>query len=83
MNDKNNHLIVVCEAGWIICGVIGEQSSDVLLELKDASVVRRWSNGKGIGGLAKEKYKGDYTLDEIGNVGIKQSKVLFTIPCEW
>lgn len=83
MNDKNNHLIVVCEAGWIICGVIGEQSSAELLELKDASIVRRWSNGKGIGGLAKEKYKDDYTLDEIGNVGIRQSKVLFSIPCEW
>ena len=77
------HLIVICEAGWIICGVVGGETSDVILELEEASVVRRWNNGKGIGGLAKEKYKEDYTLDEIGDVAIRQSKVLFTIPCEW
>lgn len=76
------HLIIVCEAGWIICGTEEKATKDTL-ELKEASVVRRWNNGKGIGGLAKEKYKKDYTLDEIGDVSIKQSKVLFTIPCEW
>ena len=76
------HLIVICEAGWIICGKQSE-ANEVSLELNEASVVRRWSNGKGIGGLAKEKYKEDYTLDAIGDVAIRQSKVLFTIPCEW
>ena len=76
------HLIVVCEAGWIICGKQTE-ANEVSLELKEASVVRRWNNGKGIGGLAKEKYKDNYMLDEIGDVAIRQSKVLFTIPCEW
>ena len=78
------HLIVICESGWIICGLMdATETSETTLELKEASVVRRWSNGKGIGGLAQEKYKDDYTLDEIGDVGIRQSKVLFTIPCEW
>ena len=76
------HLIVICEAGWIICGKQSE-ANEISLELHEASVVRRWSNGKGIGGLAKEKYKEDYTLDAIGDVAIRQSKVLFTIPCEW
>ena len=76
------HLIVICEAGWIICGKQAE-ADEVSLELKEASVVRRWSNGKGIGGLAKKKCKEDYTLDAIGDVAIRQSKVLFTIPCEW
>ena len=76
------HLIVICESGWIICGKQAE-ASEITLELTEASVVRRWSNGRGIGGLAKEKYKGDYTLDEIGDVNIRQNKVLFTIPCEW
>lgn len=76
------HLIIVCEAGWIICGTEEKTTKDTI-ELKEASVVRRWSNGKGIGGLAKEKYKSDYTLDAIGDVSIKQSKVLFVIPCEW
>ena len=76
------HLIIVCEAGWIICGTEGKTTKDTI-KLKEASVVRRWSNGKGIGGLAKAEYKSDYTLDEIGDVSIKQSKVLFVIPCEW
>ena len=74
--------IIVCEAGWIICGTEEKTTKDTI-ELKEASVVRRWSNGKGIGGLAKAEYKDDYTLDEIGGVSIKQSKVLFVIPCEW
>ena len=76
------HLIIVCEAGWIICGTEEKTTKDTI-ELKEASVVRRWSNGKGIGGLAKAEYKSDYTLDAIGDVSIKQSKVLFVIPCEW
>ena len=76
------HLIIVCEAGWIICGTEEKTTKDTI-ELKEASVVRRWSNGKGIGGLAKAEYKNDYTLDAIGDVSIKQSKVLFVIPCEW
>ena len=76
------HIIVICESGWIICG-IQEEADEVTLSLKNASVVRRWSNGRGIGGLAKKKYKADYTLDAIGDVNIRQSKVLFVIPCEW
>lgn len=76
------HLIIVCEAGWIICGTEEKTTKDTI-ELKEASVVRRWNNGKGIGGLAKAEYKSDYTLDAIGDVSIKQGKVLFVIPCEW
>ncbi|MBR2543409.1 hypothetical protein IKF03_02335 [Candidatus Saccharibacteria bacterium] len=45
--------------------------------------MRKWRNGKGIGAISKKKYKDDYTLDEIGDVRIKQNKVLFEIPCEW
>ena len=76
------NIIVICESGWIICG-IQEKADKVTLSLKNASVVRRWSNGKGIGGLAKKEYKADYNLDAIGDVNIRQSKVLFVIPCEW
>ena len=78
------HLIVVCEYGWILCGIFNAtETSDATLELSEASVVRRWSNGRGIGGLAKAEYKDDYTLDPIGDVSVRQGKVLFTIPCEW
>lgn len=57
-------------------------SSDTII-LSNASVVRCWRNGKGVGGLAKEENKSEYTLDPIGTVHVMTSKVLFEIPCEW
>ena len=72
----------VCEYGWII---IGKEVSrgETLITVKDTSVVRKWTNGKGIGGIAKAENKDEYTLDAIGDVIIRDSKVLFEIPCEW
>ena len=72
----------VCEYGWI---VIGKEtgSTENAVTLKEASVVRRWVNGKGIGGIAKAENKSEYTLDAIGDVVIRLGKVLFEIPCEW
>ena len=72
----------VCEYGWI---VIGKESGRTVeqISLSDASVVRKWTNGKGIGGIAKAENKDEYTLDAIGDVVIRLSKVLFEIPCEW
>lgn len=40
-------------------------------------------DGRGIGGIAKAEYKDEYILDPIGNVEIRQNKVLFEILCEW
>ena len=77
-----NNTIVVCEYGWILIGKMENPSTQTTL-LKEASVVRRWSNGKGIGGLAKAENKHEYTLDEVGTVSIQTSKILFEIPCEW
>ena len=77
-----NNTIVVCEYGWILVGKMENPSSQTTL-LKEASVVRRWTNGKGIGGLTKAKNKPEYTLDEVGTVSIQTSKILFEIPCEW
>ena len=74
--------IIICEYGWIICGVKISDSTKTIT-LKDASVVRKWNNGRGLGALAKTEYKGDYTLDAIGGVVINKAKVLFEIPCEW
>ena len=76
------HIIIVCESGWIIFGTQTGADKNTL-SLSESSVVRRWNNGRGIGGLAKEKYKDEYTLDPIGDVEIMQSKILFKIPCEW
>ena len=72
----------VCEYGWIVIGKEVNRTAENVT-LSDASVVRRWANGKGIGGIAKTSNKDEYTLDAIGDVVIHQSKVLFEIPCEW
>ena len=78
----NNTTIVVIESGWIMVGEMTNPSTQTTI-LKNASVVRRWNNGKGIGGLAIEKNKDEYTLDPVGSVSIQTSKILFEIPCEW
>ena len=78
----SNRKCVACECGWILCGQVAGGTDDVIT-LDNASVVRSWSNGRGIGGIAKAKYKDEYTLDAIGTVEIAKSKILFTIPCEW
>ena len=72
----------VCESGWIIVGEL-RAYNEKTVNLINASVVRSWGNGRGIGGIAKEEHKHEYTLDAIGNVRIMRSKVLFEIPCEW
>lgn len=72
----------VCECGWIIVGEKANESEKTV-RLINASVVRTWGNGRGIGGIAKKEYKHEYTLDAIGDVRIMRSKVLFEIPCEW
>ena len=77
------NVCVICEYGWIIKGVSDTKSDKDNLILHDASVVRRWANGKGIGGIAKKENKDEYILDPIGDVVIRQNKVLFEIPCEW
>jgi hypothetical protein len=77
-----NNTIVVIEAGWIMVGEMTNPSTQTTL-LKNASVVRSWNNGKGIGGLAKAENKHEYTLDPVGSVSIQTSKILFEIPCEW
>ena len=77
-----NNTIVVIESGWIMVGKMTNPSTQTTL-LKNAAVVRRWNNGKGIGGLAKAENKHEYTLDPVGSVSIQTSKFLFEIPCEW
>ena len=72
----------VLEYGWILVGRKTAETADTIT-LSDASVVRRWNNGKGIGGIAKKASKNEYTLDAIGDVVIRTAKVLFEIPCEW
>ena len=72
----------ICEYGWIVIGKETGRTPDAIT-LTDSSVVRCWSNGKGIGGIAKAENKNEYTLDPIGDAIIRLDKVLFEIPCEW
>lgn len=72
----------VLESGWIIEGEV-EREEEKFISLKDANVVRKWSNGRGIGGIVKKEYRNEYTLDEIGNVEIVKNKVLFSIPIDY
>lgn len=76
------NVCVVCEYGWIIKGELATEETDRMM-LTNASVVRKWANGKGIGGIAKSENRNEYTLDPIGDVEIMRGKVIFVIPCKW
>lgn len=76
------NICLVIEQGWILKGEISGETESTI-KLSNASVVRSWNNGKGIGGIAKAENKAEYTLDYIGDVNIYANKVLFSIPCEW
>ena len=75
--------IVVAISGWIFVGEkIADKDFDGVI-LMNASNVRKWSNGRGIGGLAKEEYKKDYVLDFCGTTSIPTSAVVAIIDCKW
>lgn len=76
------NMCVICEYGWIIKGELSITTTDKMV-LHNAAVVRSWDNGKGIGGISKRENKDEYQMDPIGDVYIRQNKILFEIPCEW
>lgn len=76
------NIIVICDSGWILCGKAVTETEQKIC-LTNAYVVRRWDNGRGIGGLAKAEFIHEYKLDELGDVEIYTNKVIYTIDCEW
>lgn len=72
----------VVESGWIFVGDKNSET-DGLVYLQNGAIVRSWSNGLGIGGIASTAHNKDYVFDLIGNVNIRSSKILFEIPCGW
>lgn len=74
------HVCVIADRGWIFEGYRSEEDPNTL---RDAHVVRKWSNGLGIGGLADPMHKADYTLDELGSVSVSASAVIAVVPLEW
>lgn len=74
------HVCVIADRGWIFEGY---RSGEDPFTLRDAHVVREWSNGLGIGGLADPMHKDDYALDVLGSVSVNESAVIAVIPLEW
>ena len=78
---EGSHVIVIADRGWIFVGKPERMEGNLRTVLTEASVVRRWTNGKGIGGLAVEANKGEYTLDPVGTLEVYSPIV--TIVCQW
>ena len=74
----SEHVCVICTNGWIFEGR-GTRDESGDWTLADAHVVRRWTNGLGIGGIADPEHFGDYTLDAIGGLRIHARAVISVI----
>ncbi len=78
------HVCVIATNGWIFEGYRDDDMSDGEgIQLLHAHVVRKWSNGLGIGGLADPEHKDDYTLDQLGDVYVYADKVIAVVPLRW
>lgn len=80
--NSSDHIIVIADRGWIFEGHKIECEIDGV-QLVKANVIRKWSNGLGIGGFADPDHKDDYTLDCIGDIVIPTHSVIAMIPCRW
>ena len=75
--------IVIASQGWIFVGEAIDSDNDSIA-LVNASVVRKWTNGRGIGGLCKAEYKSEYTLDACyGAMEIPFTAINAILDCEW
>lgn len=81
--EESDHVCVIADRGWIFEGHIDPEHDGNGIALTGASVVRKWSNGRGIGGLANAEYKDEYTLDYIGDIAVYEHAVLAVIPLRW
>lgn len=82
IGTEGNHVAIVAERGWILEGYqTVREGGDVLLT--GARVVRKWSNGLGLGGLVKLKHKDEYVLDNMGEVLVSRDAIIFTVFLEW
>ena len=77
--NNSDHVCVIADRGWIFEGYREEGTT----RLTNAHVVRKWSNGLGIGGLADPDNKDDYTLDDIGCIELAPNAIIAVIPLEW
>lgn len=75
---ETDHVIIIAQRGWIFEGLRNKEVTDKI-QLLNANVVRKWSNGLGIGGLAKVENKDDYKLDPVGVVSFPNEAIIATI----
>jgi hypothetical protein len=80
---ETDHIIVIAQRGWIFEGY-RDKSITEKIQLLNASVVRSWANGKGIGGLCSKNSKSDYKLDTVGTVSFPNEGVIAVLEItEW
>jgi hypothetical protein len=77
---NTDHIIVIAQRGWIFEGYKDKSKKNELV-LLNANVVRSWSTGKGIGGLAKNKE--GYILDPVGTIRFAQEAIIAIIDILW
>ena len=75
-----DHIIVIAQRGWIFEGYKDKKIKDEIV-LLNSNVVRSWSNGKGIGGLAENK--SGYTLDPVGTTRFPNEAIIAIIDVKW
>ena len=75
-----DHIIVIAQRGWIFEGYKDKSKKNEIV-LLNANVVRSWSNGKGIGGLAEKKE--GYILDSVGTIRFPNEAIIATIDVNW
>lgn len=80
---ETDHVIIIAQRGWIFEGYKDKKVKDKI-QLLNANVVRKWSNGKGIGGLTQKAYKADYTLDPVGTISFPNEAIIAQLDItEW
>ena len=78
------HVCVIATNGWIFEGWRDDaMTDDNGIQLTRAHVVRKWTNGLGIGALADPEHKDEYTLDRMQDVYVYADKVIAVIPLRW
>ena len=83
--EMSQHVVVISDRGWIFEGVTQDPDAEGGIDLTHAHVVRRWTNGLGIGGIQSAEHKGDYTLDALpAGIRVAARAVIAVLPItEW
>lgn len=72
--------IVILQRGWVVVGDVTQTGSAV--EIKNASVIRKWGTTKGLGELALSGPLAETKLDPCGTVRAHELAIIATLKCE-